>query len=67
MSNPPNPPQSPNTQRHREHDTSEAEPPGSLVAFEQRFGALLVFVWRLGCDVGGDDCDEAQADRLADL
>lgn len=59
MPNPPNPSQSPNAQSHREHDTSEAEPPSRLVAFEQGFGSLFVLVWGLCRDVGGDDCDKA--------
>jgi len=67
MSNPSNTPQSPNAQSHGEHDARKAEPPSSLVAFKQRLGALLVFVFRLCCDVGSDDCNEAQANGLSDL
>jgi len=67
MSNPSDPSQPPNTQNHRENNTSEAEPPSSLVTFKQRLGTLLVFVWRFCCDIGSDDCNKPQANGLSDL
>jgi hypothetical protein len=55
----PDPPQPPNTQTRREHDTSEAEPERSLVALQQRLGTLLVFIFGLVGNVCCDDGDEA--------
>jgi hypothetical protein len=67
MSDLPNPPQSPNTQTRREHDTSKAKPERSLVALQQCLGALLIFVLGLVSDVRSNDSDETQADGFADL
>jgi hypothetical protein len=59
MSNLPNPPQSPNTQTRREHNTSKTEPERSFVALQQRLGALLVFVLGLVGNICGNDSHEA--------
>jgi len=67
MSNLPNPPQPPNTQDRRNDVASKAEPERSLVAIQQRLGALLVCILRLVGDVCCNDGDETYADGLADL
>ena len=58
MPNLPNPPQPPDTQTRREHDTSKAKPERSFVALQQRLRTLLIFVLGLVSDVRGNDSDE---------